>query len=981
LANAYSQLHNYAQDLYTPAFNLIGQVLQYKQGKLDANRIKLQSLNDNLSIVDVAKEEDKQYVTNRLNTARDIANQYAALDLSNDGLTNDLIGKLSTVVDDKMKNAVLSTKIYRSEQQAWAKLKEDSPELYNPGNQRFAMQGANTWLADGEAGTKYNGGGGVIEYDDYHARWRESIPDIAKYLGAEYLVQENGVGIFVDNVTKQEVERSKLSAAMDDILGDKGRQQQMISAWNRYDGADPADIKKEYDSYLAPKMEQADRTIKSLTDLVSKTSDPTLKAQYKNSLDSWKARKNSFNSNSFDALASSGPNGVRTAYQTMFSDQEKENLLYVYSYDERDVKRAVDDNHVKTLDFQEKVRHNLATEANDRSKNKGKKGGLVEYDENGMPTVIVSGQGGVNTESQLSDLTIAQKQQYEGFDDLKSVVGNLSGAELVDIGGQLDGVDFSGDSITVKVRGEDKVIDFLVKNAAGEYVDNGNRAKLMSFQTKSYYDTPYEVAVKKDIKEGVATLQTKLSDEYRANPEFFSEMPVLNKRVVRVGGTDDSPTYATETIADQAEATKYFEGLLVKKNNGTLTKEEQVSLDMQMYNFLISDSETGDQKSRQVYVTMRQDLVPKIGYEAFNEMAGAGGYRGMRSSFQAQRGRKGDPKSVTLSNSTLGYAWEESKNILSDVWSGLGEPINNARYELSDMGSWDSESGGEAVQSTYVEIMRKIDLQREVGSVVSPVEYTLSKEDSRYEAIAAQLKSQTGFEPTGGIRLSAEADPSGASFSGNVNYAFTSGKGTESSPTVEVDSFGDETYEPIEGSILAQYNFPIVSRAQSAYRGEQGGDAIKVNLGSSKIEGETLKRVNRDLSKQGLGLVMHDLNNTMATLNAAESISKERKVQAAVAMKDYLSGGYTFSLESNDVDKHYNMVMSKGGKVLYTHPLDRDFTEESLSNFMMADVHYYKQAVFSSYINSEILGSQVDGVLDNAISGVDDVLNQVIAPN
>ena len=40
MANAYSHLHNYAQDLYTPHFDLIGQVLQYKQGKLDGTSME-----------------------------------------------------------------------------------------------------------------------------------------------------------------------------------------------------------------------------------------------------------------------------------------------------------------------------------------------------------------------------------------------------------------------------------------------------------------------------------------------------------------------------------------------------------------------------------------------------------------------------------------------------------------------------------------------------------------------------------------------------------------------------------------------------------------------------------------------------------------------------------------------------------------------------------------------------------------------------
>ncbi len=43
---------------------------------------------------------------------------------------------------------------------------------------------------------------------------------------------------------------------------------------------------------------------------------------------------------------------------------------------------------------------------------------------------------------------------------------------------------------------------------------------------------------------------------------------------------------------------------------------------------------------------------------------------------------------------------------------------------------------------------------------------------------------------------------------------------------------------------------------------------------------------------------------------------------------------------------------------------------------MDAEAHYYKQAVFSSYINNEILNSQVMGALDAAVIDVETLLNQ-----
>jgi len=169
---------------------LISTVLQYKQGKLDANRQRLQALTDQLGAIDLAKDEDKDYTEGRVQAAVNIANKYAALDLSSSGLANDLIGKLTEVVDDNVKNAVLSTRKYRSEQAVWEKMKVDKPDDYSEDNYQYAMRNDNAWLNDGQVGTEYKGGGGFIKYDNYDKRLQDNIHKIADQLKATWVVQK-----------------------------------------------------------------------------------------------------------------------------------------------------------------------------------------------------------------------------------------------------------------------------------------------------------------------------------------------------------------------------------------------------------------------------------------------------------------------------------------------------------------------------------------------------------------------------------------------------------------------------------------------------------------------------------------------------------------------------------------------------------------------------------------------------------------------
>lgn len=996
MANAYSHLHNYAQDLYTPHFDLIGQVLQYKQGKLDKNRSKLQNLSDKLALTDVAKEEDQEYLEQRLGQAVDIANKYAALDLSNDGLANDLIGKLTTVVDENVKNAVLSTRVFRAEQKDWAKLEEEEPEFFNAGNKRYAQQGANNWLNDGTVGQKYNGGGGVIRYDDYHKRWQEAIPDIAKYLGAEYSVQENGQGIFIDNVTKTQVERSKLSSAMDEILGEKGMQQQAISAWNKYDGRDPNEIKAEYDAYLAPKVARVTRDIKTLKNIIPGTQDKVLKAKYEAQLKDLTASRNSYKSNSFDELAKRGERGIESAYQKMFSEGEKEGLLHVYAYTPREISRVADDNHVKTLNFQEKVRHNLQTEATALAKaGGGKKGsGLQQYDKNGNPTVVVAGEGFTKAEDKVSDLTATQTENAEGFSALKSVVGNLSHAELIGIGSQLDNADLGKSSVTVNVGGEAKKIEFFTKDINGNYVSNGNRAKLLEFKSKTWEDSSYERKYKKILKGGVKAMQLKLSEEVKLQPDFLSEVPVVGKRVVRTGGTDEEPIYGVETMS-QDDATSYFQGLLLKKESGEMTAEEQLTLDMQVYNLLASDSALEDQDATAIFAAMRQEMVPKIGFEAFNQIAtSAQDLRDVHNDLRRNKDYYGsidhrlyeglNAAAETMPGSTFGVM-KTARDLWLSVSGGLTDLLENEEYELSDMGLWDSESSGQTVEGATRGLYSDLHNIKDDGGLVNPIKYAISETDSRYAAIADYLEGQTGKAPSGAISLSAEANTGQEDFSGNVHFSYKE-SGKEGGLIRSYDDEGDsgaEIFAPIPGSVLAQYNLPIISKADTRYKGSDGDNALKVPLGSSELEKPMLRRINAELKKEGRSLVMYDMDNVNATLDAANAISPERKLQAANAMKGYLKGGYSFELASNDMDRQYNMVLYQDGvkEPIYAFPLDRDFTDSELADFMDAEAHYYKQAVFSSYVNNEILESQVIGALDAAVVDVETILNQAIKPN
>jgi hypothetical protein len=315
--------------------------MQYKQGKIDANRQRLQTLYDKLNIVDVAKQGDKDYVESRLQTAKTIANKYASLDLSSNNLTNQLIGKLTDVVDDNVKNAVLSTQVYRSEQAAWDKLKEEKPDKYNQANHAYAMQGSNAWLNDGKVGSKYNGGGDVIEYTDLSKKIMDNLPKLQKALHAEWIQQGPQQGYFRSIDTLEAVPRDKMNQALSFVFNDKDKQQMGINAWAGYDRMEENDLREAYDGYFSPRLETLNDRLNAVDLAIGKAQTEAEKKELRSLKTKLEEDKNDHNNNSYDNFSKAY--GKEAAYNRLYNKQFYNSILDTYSYAPRLLERKVDE--------------------------------------------------------------------------------------------------------------------------------------------------------------------------------------------------------------------------------------------------------------------------------------------------------------------------------------------------------------------------------------------------------------------------------------------------------------------------------------------------------------------------------------------------------------------------------------------------------------------------------------------------------------
>ena len=362
---------------YSPDFQLLGQVMNSKQTQLNSNRGKLQDYRNQLGALDVAKDEDRAYLDQRLDQVSDITNKYANLDLSSDALTNSLIGNMGQVFDQNVTAALTGTKILRNEQAEWTKAREKGDGKYSDANYAYAMRQANQWLNDGATGTRYNGGGGFIEYASPTEHINKVMPELLK--AATHKRQRpidgpaGGVGGII---TEEYVDRNELQSMIQSQLGEKHLRQMQIDAWANYDQLPDNILEQDYNNFTEPKIQENEDKIKSLEAAIANATNPDVKKQYQDSLDYAKKEKDSFeNENSFSSLMAS--RGKRDVYTTLHQAKLMDGFLDAYSREPLVVDIAVNaiDQANRTLEHQNEVmaetlRHNKATEAKADAANK-----------------------------------------------------------------------------------------------------------------------------------------------------------------------------------------------------------------------------------------------------------------------------------------------------------------------------------------------------------------------------------------------------------------------------------------------------------------------------------------------------------------------------------------------------------------------------------------------------------------------------------
>lgn len=184
MATAYSQPLQYTP--YQEQWNkeLLMKALQYKQEKYDFGRERIKGAMSDILQIDLIKDQDAEYLYDRLQSVVNIFNTQGMGDLSIDSRTDYLTGYLAQVADQKVLNGYLGTKTIRDIQEEAEASKEDGQ--FNETNLSYSLRDAMEWVNDGQIGSALS-----PNAQDYYSKYVDKfdvLSEIAKEMEPESIV-------------------------------------------------------------------------------------------------------------------------------------------------------------------------------------------------------------------------------------------------------------------------------------------------------------------------------------------------------------------------------------------------------------------------------------------------------------------------------------------------------------------------------------------------------------------------------------------------------------------------------------------------------------------------------------------------------------------------------------------------------------------------------------------------------------------------
>lgn len=347
----YSYLRQYAPYISPYNVDVIKDVMAYKQGRVDANRARMYEQIDYLMGQELAKPQDREYLRTRMSdTIARINEQFDGVDLSSDGVTRAIQGEISSVLDDKVINAIAGTREFYRLQESIQKIKDDHPELYSPVNEYVANSPYYQWYNDGKVGSRL----GALHYTPYYDYTKEIANSIQKFReenkGKKFPIQKTVNGKATGEIIEVSEDRLSDAQIRNFILPQlNGRAREQINIEATYLAStnpvfqDPNNVRQ----FMTDYMGRYDRELAALREREKALESNPYEQQYiRQDIEDLKNRKAEDSIRVNQILASGNPT---LAAQFVIESRFLDNMANTWKYNNTSYERKKDEVYFATL--------------------------------------------------------------------------------------------------------------------------------------------------------------------------------------------------------------------------------------------------------------------------------------------------------------------------------------------------------------------------------------------------------------------------------------------------------------------------------------------------------------------------------------------------------------------------------------------------------------------------------------------------------
>jgi hypothetical protein len=259
---------------------LFSNVMSIKQKKIDDNVKATQAGIDQLGLLDVIKDEDKQYLNEKINGIVSTINNFGGVDFSDANVMNQIEGLGNDVYgDDKVLSAISSTRGIRKLQDSYEKYKTDPKlnKLYSEVNESYDMQGVQSYLNDKTVGSKYSGPTSPTPYTAY----RDNHIKAFEKVKADLNVQLTDNGLYYSSTTNEYIHPERIMSMAADLLTPQERAQMKRDGWYLFRGAAPEQLLQKGVQQFTAKKQDAEALLRQYEQMAaSAVSDPQARKRY-----------------------------------------------------------------------------------------------------------------------------------------------------------------------------------------------------------------------------------------------------------------------------------------------------------------------------------------------------------------------------------------------------------------------------------------------------------------------------------------------------------------------------------------------------------------------------------------------------------------------------------------------------------------------------------------------------------------------------